>query len=82
MEGAESSAQGGSDTKTGSGLFELRGDSNYIFPGQVKIAAAEVAVGGNILVETTTPLTRQLAESKGVDDGPRTQVKVLLHQGG
>lgn len=43
--------------------------------------AAEVAVGGHVLIETPAALLGQIAQSEGGDDGPRPQVEMLLHQG-
>ena len=45
----------------GGGLFEGGGDGLHVLPGQVEVAAAEVAVGSHILVEATAALLGQLA---------------------
>ncbi len=53
-----------------------------IFPGQVQIWAAKVPIGSRIAVETTTVEGRHFPQLELLDNGSRTQVKVLLHEVG
>merc|ERR1712185_180012 len=60
--------------------LELGGNHAHVFPGQVQVAAAEVAVGRHFAVEVSSPLLGQVAQLEVFDDGAGAQIEIGVDQ--
>mmetsp|Transcript_17312 Transcript_17312/g.41234 ORF Transcript_17312/g.41234 Transcript_17312/m.41234 type:complete len:110 (-) Transcript_17312:599-928(-) len=63
--------------------FRLLQGSRFVtdvFPGQVEIWAAKMAIGSRVAVEASTVEGRHFSQLELLDDGSRTKVKVLLYK--